>query len=305
MNKTVIIVAGPTASGKTSVAIELAKYFNTEIISADSRQCYRELNIGVARPSESQLSEVKHHFIASHSIHDQVNAATFEKYALEKADKIFKEHDVIIMVGGTGLYIRAFCEGLDEIPPISEAVRQNITSAYEKNGLAWLQKQLQEKDPVFFEKGEIKNPQRSMRALEVFEATGESIMAFRKGSKVKRHFNVIKIGLGLPKDRLIHNIETRVDDMIHQGLADEAKSLYSYKQLSALQTVGYREIFDWMDEKRSLEQAIQLIKKNTKQYAKRQLTWFRKDSSFQWFEPENVESIFSYLFSKGCSEMKK
>jgi len=263
------------------------------------------LNIGVARPSTSQLSEVKHHFIASHSIHDQVNAATFEKYALEKADEIFKEHDVIIMVGGTGLYIRAFCEGLDEIPPISDAVRQNITSAYEKNGLAWLQKQLQEKDPVFFEKGEIKNPQRSMRALEVLEATGESITAFRKGNKEKRHFNVVKIGLNLPKDGLIQNIETRVNDMILQGLTDEAKSLYSYKQLSALQTVGYREIFDWMDENSSLEQAIQLIKKNTKQYAKRQLTWFRKDSSLQWYDPKNIASIFSYLFSKGCSEREK
>ena len=266
MNKTCIIIAGPTAVGKTAIAIEVAGHFSTEIISADSRQCYRELNIGVARPSSYQLREIKHHFIASHSILDKVNAATFEKYALEKADEIFKMHDVLIMVGGTGLYINAFCEGLDEIPPISETVRQNITSAYEKNGLAWLQKELQEKDPVFFEKGEIKNPQRSMRALEVFEATGESIMAFRRGSKVKRHFNVVKIGLNLPKESLIHNIETRVDDMILQGLAAEAKGLYSYKHLSALQTVGYKEIFDWIDEKCSLGQAIQLIKKNTHRY---------------------------------------
>jgi tRNA dimethylallyltransferase len=296
--KTVIIVAGPTASGKTSVAVELAKYFNTEIISADSRQCYRELNIGVARPSASQLSEVKHHFIASHSIHDDLNVAAFEKYALEKADEILKERDIVIMVGGTGLYIKAFCEGLDEVPTIPDVVRQKVSSGFENNGLVWIQKQLQEKDPVFFEKGEIKNPQRSMRALEVVEATGESIMAFRKGIKVKRHFNVIKIGLSLPKDRLTQNIETRVDDMILHGLAAEAKSLYSYKQLSALQTVGYREIFDWMDENSSFEQAIQLIKKNTKQYAKRQLTWFRKDKTFEWLEPESMDKIFSYLFAK-------
>src|SRR6266496_1640638 len=219
-NKTVIIIVGPTAVGKTSVAIELAQYFKTEIISADSRQCFKELNIGVARPSDEELKTAEHYFIASHSIHDNVNAGTFEQYALKKTEEIFQIHEVVVMVGGTGLYIKAFCEGLDEIPVIDPVIRGNIISNYEKNGLEWLQNEIKIKDTEFFKIGEIENPQSMMRALEVIESTGDSILSFRKSSKVKRDFNIIKIGLELPKEELHRNINTRVDKMMEAGLPD-------------------------------------------------------------------------------------
>src|SRR4030095_15783873 len=205
-NKTVVIILGPTATGKTSAAIELAKKFKTEIISADSRQCFKELNIGVARPSEKELQTAKHYFIASHSIHDEVNAGSFEQYALQKVNEIFAIRNVAIMVGGTGLYIRAFCEGMDEIPAVPEKIRRSIMLNYERNGLEWLQRETQKKDPAFYKMGEVQNPQRLMRALEVAEATGQSILEFRRGKKAERDFNVVKIGLELPKEELHRNI---------------------------------------------------------------------------------------------------
>jgi len=301
-NKTVIIIAGPTAVGKTSVAIELAKFFETEIISADSRQCFKELHIGVARPSEKELQIVKHHFIASHSIHENVNAGSFEQYALQKLNDLFQTHDVVVVVGGTGLYIKAFCEGMDKIPDVPVEIRNAIVSTYEKNGLVWLQQQAQQKDPEFYKSGEIQNPQRLMRALEVVETTGRSILKFRQGKKEKRDFNIIKIGLELPKEELHRNINARADKMIEAGLVDEVKNLSPYKHLNALQTVGYSEIFDYLDEKvlpagsqASLVQAIELIKKNTRQYAKRQMTWFKKDREIKWFAPHEVEKMKGYL----------
>lgn len=219
--KTVIIIAGPTAVGKTSIAIQLAKHFNTEIISADSRQCFKELNIGVARPSSEELASVPHYFIASHSIHHKVDAVVFEKYALEKLEMIFKNHNVAIMVGGTGLYIKAFCEGMDEMPEIPETTRQQIIDSYNENGIEWLQQQLKEKDPEFYAKGEMKNPQRMMRALEIKETTRKSILELRSGNKIKRDFKIIKIGLELPKEELHRNIHARVDKMLETGLVEE------------------------------------------------------------------------------------
>lgn len=290
-NKTVIIIAGATATGKTAVAIELARHFKTEIISADSRQCYKELNTGVARPSAQELKKVAHYFIASHSIHDEVTAADFEKYALEKANELFATHDIIVLAGGTGLYIKAFCEGLDLIPEIDKEVRNKIIENYERSGIEWLQKEIQQKDPDFFEKGEIKNPQRMMRALEVIESTGESIFHFRKGKKAKRDFDIIKIGLGIPKDELHSRINKRVDKMMEAGLENEAKQLFPYKHLNALQTVGYKELFDHFENKISLDDAIGLIKKNTRQYAKRQMTWFKKDKEMYWVTPDSGEII--------------
>jgi tRNA dimethylallyltransferase len=282
MNKTVIIVLGPTAAGKTFASIELAKKFKTEILSADSRQCFRELNIGVARPSEKDLQTVRHHFIASHSIHDIVNARNFEQYALQRVDEIFRVHNVAIMVGGTGLYIKAFCEGMDEMPGVPPEIRKSIMLNYEKKGLEWLQREAQKKDPAFYNTGEIQNPQRLMRALEVAEATGQSILTFRRGKKAQRDFNIVKIGLELPKEELHRNIKERVDKMVTAGLEEEAKKLLPYKQLNALQTVGYAEMFDYFDGKISLEDAVELIKKNTRQYAKRQMTWFKKDKNIHW-----------------------
>lgn len=295
LHKTVIIICGPTAVGKTAVAISLAKQFDTEIISADSRQCFKELNIGVARPSEKELKEVRHHFIASHSISENVNAVIFEQFALQKVNELFQKYDHVVMVGGTGLYIKAFCEGLDEIPPVEDSIRKNITENYELHGLLWLQDEVKKKDPEFFFAGEIKNPQRMMRALEVIESTGKSILDFRKNEKMKRDFKIIKIGLELPKQDLHSNINARVDKMIALGLIEEVRSLTSYRHLNALQTVGYSEIFEYIDGKLSLDEAIEEIKTNTRQYAKRQLTWFRKDKEITWFSPREIDHIDIYI----------
>lgn len=293
--KKVIIVAGPTAVGKTTAAIALAKHFNTEIISADSRQCYKELNIGVARPSKNELSEVKHHFIASHSVTEEVTAVTFEQYALAKAEELFLQHDVVILVGGTGLYIKAFCEGLDAIPEIDPSIRQKIIATYEEKGIVWLQEQVQKKDLGFFESGEIKNPQRMMRALEVIESTGHSILYYRMGKKTDRDFSIVKIGMELPKDELVNRINKRVDMMLEAGLLDEVKILLPQKDLNALQTVGYKELFEHLDGNLRIEEAIERIRINTRQYAKRQLTWFRKDVAFNWFAPDRINEIIEFL----------
>lgn len=287
-DKTVLIIAGPTAVGKTAVAIHAARQLNTEIISADSRQCYKELNIGVARPSAAELAAIPHHFIASHSIHEPVNAAGFEAYALEKLEELFKKYNTVVMTGGTGLYIKAFCEGLDAIPPIPVEIRDRITVSYATNGMDWLQHTVQQKDPLYFEKGENKNPQRLMRALEVIEATGQSILDFQSGTKVTRDFNVIKIALELPRDKLYNRINQRVDNMIQEGLEAEVRSLQPWQHLNALQTVGYTELFDYFKGKISRETAIAAIKTNTRRYAKRQLTWFKKEKETAWFEPGSV-----------------
>jgi tRNA dimethylallyltransferase len=290
-SKTVIIIAGPTAVGKTSIAIEVAQHFQTQIISADSRQCYKELNIGVARPSKEELAAVNHYFVASHSIHEKVNAVNFEKYALEKAEHIFQQNDVAVMVGGTGLYIKAFIEGMDEIPEVPEELHQAIILAYQQNGMEWLQQQVQQNDPEFYKVGEIQNPQRLMRALEVVKATGKSILSFRKGEKAQRDFDVIKIAFQLPKEDLHRNINTRVDKMMGQGLVEEVRSLIPYQHLNALQTVGYKELFDHFNGETTLVEATELIKRNTRQYAKRQLTWFRKDPEYRWLLPVRADVI--------------
>ena len=289
--KTVIIIAGPTASGKTALSLQLAKHFNTEIISADSRQCFKELNIGVAKPTEQELQSIKHYFIDSHSIHDNVNAQVFEKYALKAAEKIFQKNDVTIMVGGTGMYIKAFCEGIDEIPEIDIDVRGEIIKNYKEKGLLWLQNEVEKTDPIFWRDAEQKNPQRLMRALEVIVSTGKSVTTFRTNKKIQRSFSIKKIGISMPKEQLHANINTRVDEMIRQGLIDEVKSLYPYKNLNALQTVGYKEIYNFLDKKITLPEAITQIKTNTKHYAKRQLTWFKKDKQITWIQSTNFKLI--------------
>ena len=284
-HNTVIIIAGPTAVGKTAFAIALAQHFQTEIISADSRQCYKEMKIGVARPSDEELASVKHYFIASHSVTEDLNAGSFEKYALEAVDEIFKKSKVAVMVGGTGLYIKSFCEGIDPMPEIPEATRQQVIDGYKQKGLIWLQKELEQKDPAFWAVAEQQNPQRLMRALEVFYATGQSIMVYRTKKKIERPFRIIKIGLEISKEQLHHNINARVDQMMQEGLLKEVEFLLPYRNHNALQTVGYREIFEHMDGKCSLEEAVEHIKNNTRHYAKRQMTWFKKDTEIQWFSP--------------------
>jgi tRNA dimethylallyltransferase len=292
--KTCIVIVGPTAVGKTSIAIQVAQHFHTKIISADSRQCFKELNIGVAKPSDEELKRVEHYFISSHSIQDEVNAAVFEKYALEKLNEIFRTKDVAVLVGGTGLYVRAFCQGIDEVPVINPAIREQIINNFEWEGLDWLQKQVAKHDPFYFSQGEIKNPQRLMRALEVKLSTGRSIMVYQTQKKKKRDFNIIKIGLQLQREQLYKNINSRVDAMIKAGLVEEVKSLLPYQKLNALQTVGYREIFGHLAGDLSLEDAIEIIKLNTRQYAKRQMTWFNKDKEIKWCEPE-LEKVMELI----------
>lgn len=279
-----ILVTGPTASGKTSLAIQIAKHFSTSIISADSRQCYRELNIGVAKPDEQQLAEVKHYFINSHSIHDEVNAATFAAYAHEAAESVFSTNDTVVMAGGTGLYIKAFTEGLDDIPEIPLDLRNEIRAKYQANGMQWLMEEVQKYDELYFTTGENQNPQRMMRALEVKLATGQSIKSFQKKhpDKKRTDYELKKYAIDLSREQLYQNINDRVDTMISMGLEEEARSLYPFKNLNALQTVGYSELFNYFEGNGTLFDAIEKIKQNTRHYAKRQLTWFRKDSGIVW-----------------------
>jgi tRNA dimethylallyltransferase len=297
-HKKLIVVGGPTAVGKTAVAIELASCFKTEIISADSRQCYKELNIGVARPSELELNSVIHHFIASHSIEQDLSVQDFVNYALDKLNTLFATHDVVVLVGGTGLYIKALLEGLDQIPTVDPEIRAQISKEYEEKGLAFIQEKISLVDPVFAAQGEMQNPQRIMRALEIFEQTGSSIFSFQKGEKAARDFDPIIIGLDLPREILHERINLRVDQMMEQGLLEEVKSLISYRQKNALQTVGYKELFAFLDGTISLGKAVEEIKAHTRQYARRQLTWFRKVENIQWFEPNEVSSIVQYVKSK-------
>ena len=293
--KTCIVIAGPTAVGKTTVALALAQHFTTAIISADSRQCFKELNIGVAKPTVEQLQLVKHYFINSHSIFDEVNAGIFEQYALNAVSEIFLEHDIAVMVGGTGLYIRAFCEGMDAIPPADPHLRNEINTRYSNDGFGWLQNEIKEKDPAWYAVGEIQNPQRIMRALEVVMHTGKSILSFQQDVKAKRNFRIIKIGLTIPRQELYRNINHRVDEMIEAGLEEEVRSLQQHHQLNALQTVGYREMFEYTDGLADRRNAIENIKKNTRHYAKRQLTWFTKDKSINWFSPIDYNQLIKYL----------
>lgn len=282
-------MVGPTAVGKTSFAIALAKAFNTEIISADARQCYKEMNIGVARPSADELKAVPHHFIASHTVNENINASFFENWAIDKVESLFTRKDAIVMVGGTGLYIKAFCEGLDLIPAIDAEIRENIIAQYEKLGLRWLQKEVSVKDPQYWEKGEQKNPQRLMRALEVMLGTGSSITSFQNKKAVERPFKIVKIGLELPREVLYERINARVLSMVEEGLEKEVKSLEAFAHLNALQTVGYSEWKDYFEGKISKEKVIENIQQNTRHYAKRQMTWFKRDLAITWFNASTVE----------------
>jgi tRNA dimethylallyltransferase len=300
MNKTCIVIVGPTAVGKTSLAVQVALHFKTEIISADSRQCFKELNIGVAKPSAEEQAQVKHHFISSHSIQQEMNTAVFEQYALDKAATIFKQHDVAVVVGGTGLYVKTFCQGIDEVPVVDENIRKKINREFEWEGLEWLQKEVEKNDPLYYARGEIKNPHRLLRALEVKLSTGKSIIEFQTQEKKSRPFNIIKIGLELPREQLHKNINSRVNAMIKAGLPQEVKKLELFKKLNALQTVGYRELFGHLTGDLTLEDAIEIIKINTRQYAKRQMTWFKKDEEVNWCEPdfEKVKELIETLMTQ-------
>jgi len=293
--KTVILVAGPTAVGKTGLAIELALHYHTEIISADSRQCYKELSIGVARPSAKELHLVPHHFIGSHSIYDPVTAASFEEFAMEKAAALFQHNNLVVMVGGTGLYLRAFTDGLDPIPAVPPSITEELLQEYNRFGLPWLQQQVAAADPKFYSKAEVQNPHRLLRALAVFRATGASIEAFRQRAPKSRPFQIIPLLLQLPLPRLHQNIAQRVDDMMLQGLEAEVRSLIPFQQLQPLHTVGYKELFQYFNGSSSLSQATEAIKLHTRQYAKRQLTWFRKVPRYIPFSPDDRPVIIQHI----------
>jgi len=284
--KTLIVIVGPTAIGKTALAVALAQHFSTEIISADSRQFFKEMSIGTAKPSTDELEAAQHHFIDSHSIHTLFSTGDFEKQALQVLDNIFKEHSIAIMVGGSGLYLDAVTRGLDQLPDTDMDIRSRLNKLFETDGLEPIKAQLKAADPEYFAKVDQANPQRMIRGLEFFLSTGKKVSSFLTNSKKTRPFDIIKIGLNMEREQLYQRINQRVDLMIANGLLGEVKSLKPYKELNALKTVGYTEIFNYLDGMIQLEDAIALIKQNTRRFAKRQLTWFRKDEQIHWFEPQ-------------------
>jgi tRNA dimethylallyltransferase len=296
-HKKLIVIAGPTAVGKTAVAIRLAKVLKAEVVSADSRQLYQEMSIGTAKPSAEELSEVKHHFIDVCPITEDYDAARFGREALAVIHKLFKTSDQVILCGGSGLYIQAVCEGFDEIPSVADEVRESLVKGFDEYGLAWLQQKMQELDPQLLAVIDRQNPHRLIRALEVKIGTGMSIADFRKKEKLQHDFRIVKIGLELPREVLYQRIDERMDKMIEAGLFAEAQNLYPFKVKNALQTVGYQEIFDFIDKQYDYDEAVRLLKRNSRRYAKRQMTWFKRDDTIRWFSPLQVDDIIDHIMN--------
>ena len=290
-----ILIVGPTAVGKTDLCINLAKKFNTEIISCDSRQFYREMNLGTAKPTKQELEQVPHHFINSLSIEDSYDVKMFEKDAIDLLEELFKEHQLVIMTGGSGLFADAVVDGLDEMPALDPSIREGVIQDYEAKGLEFLQEEVKRNDPEYFEKVDQNNPQRLMRALEIFRGTGKPFSSFRVKSKKERPFKTLKIGLERDREGLYSRIDFRMDQMIEAGLFDEADALFGKRNLNALQTVGYSEIFGFLEGKYDKEEAIRLLKRNSRRYAKRQLTWFRRDPEITWFHPQEESKIIQWI----------
>ena len=293
--KTLIVIVGATAVGKTEISIKLAQYFDTEIISADARQWYKETNIGTAKPTQNEMQGIIHHLVDCFEIEKSYNIGDFEKDALQILDEIFSRKNVAIVAGGSGLYVRALCEGIDEMPEILPHLRQELNENFEKNGLSDLLLQLKNLDETYYNQVDKANPQRVIRALEVCLSTGKPFSSFRKNTTIKRPFNIIKIGLSRPREELYMRIDARMDIMLAQGLLQEATNLYPQRHQNALQTVGYREIFDFLDEKYDWNECLRLLKRNSRHYAKRQLTWFQKDTQIKWFAVEEFEEIKNYI----------
>ena len=293
--KTLIVIAGPTASGKTAFSIELAKALDTVILSADSRQFYKEMSIGTAAPTEEELNQVKHYFVHHISIEDKYDVADYEHDAIALLNKLFKDHVAVIMTGGSGLFIDAVCNGIDAMPDVSAETRTRVEDMLKKGGLKALQDEVQRLDPEYYAIVDQQNPRRLQRALEVCYQTGQPFSSFRSGNNVQRDFDIKKYALLWDRQELVNRIDRRVDIMIEQGLLEEAKSLYPKRHLNALNTVGYKELFAYFDRDCSLKEAVEQIKIHTRQYAKRQMTWLRKDNSYQWIMPEDFDSTVSAL----------
>jgi tRNA dimethylallyltransferase len=290
-----IVISGPTAVGKTDTGIKLAKVLNSEIISADSRQFYKELQIGTAVPLHEEMQGIKHHFIGNLSIHDYYNVSKFEIEVLELLKQLFKKNEYAILLGGSGFYINAVCKGIDELPDADESVRDKLNFEFSKNGIEYLQNKLKRLDPEFYTIVDKSNHKRLMRAIEVCVTTGKTFSSLRVNKITLRDFDIIKIGLNRDRPELFDRINNRVDIMINNGLVEEARSLFPFRKLNALNTVGYKELFEYFENKVSLEQTITNIKTNTRRYAKRQLTWFKKDESIKWFHPDDIGKIVQVI----------
>lgn len=298
MPKTLIVILGPTGVGKTDLSIRIAKHFNTVISSSDSRQVYREMSIGTAVPEKEQLEAVKHHFIHTHSIHDYFSSWECEKQTIELLTELYKEKDEVLLVGGSMMYIDAVCNGIDEIPTIDPELRQEVFAQYEKNGLESMKMQLKQLDPVFYDQVDLKNAKRVIHAVEICLMTGKPYSELRTNSKKKRDFKIVKIGLNRDRAELYSRINTRVDQMIEEGLIEEAKAIFEFRHYNSLNTVGYKELFEHFDGNISLEKAIELIKRNSRRYAKRQLSWFRRDEEIEWFHPDQEKEVLQYIENK-------
>lgn len=290
-----IIIVGPTASGKTDLAVKIANKLNTEIISADSRQIYREMSIGTAIPDATQLAEVKHHFIGHISVQENYNASMYELEVLNMLDRLFLTKQAVIMTGGSGLYINAVCKGIDDFPTVDPLVRERVKSFFRETGMDGIRDRLLQVDPVYHNKVDLNNPKRVIKALEIYEMTGKPYSSFLTGSIKHRDFRTIKIGLDIDRRILYERINKRVDKMLSLGLVREVKSLYRYKDTNALNTVGYKEIIDFIDNRITLMEATDLIKRHTRQYARRQLTWFRRDQEIRWFSKYTTTEILNYI----------
>ena len=298
MPKTLVVITGPTGIGKTEVSIKVARHFNTEIVSADSRQIFKELNIGTAVPSKEELAAVPHHFIQSHSIEENYNASRYETEALELLDKLFKQKDVLLLVGGSMLYIDAICKGIDIMPDADPEVRASLKKQLKEEGLESLRLQLKKVDPDYYKKVDLKNPNRIIHALEISIQTGKPYSSFRSNTAKQRPFKIVKIALNCDRQVLHNRINLRVDKMIEAGLENEARGVYHKKHMNSLNTVGYQELFAYFDGDISREKAVELIKRNSRRYARKQITWFRRDETVKWFEPTESDRIIEWLKSQ-------
>ena len=292
---TLVVVVGPTGSGKSALAVKLATCLNAPIISTDSRQVFRGMPIGTAQPTAEELATAKHYFIADREVEDDFNCGKYECEALALLDKLFKESEYVVAVGGSGLYVQALCDGMDDLPDADPALRDSLKQRLENEGLESLVVELRTLDPTYAEEVDVCNPARVMRALEVCLTTGRPYSEQRKGVTAERPFNIIKIGTDMPRDVLYDRINRRVEMMIKEGLEAEARTMYPKRHLNALQTVGYRELFEYFDGKYTFEEAVELVKRNSRRYAKRQLTWFRRDEQTAWFNPSDIEAILAHI----------
>ena len=298
MDKTLIVITGPTAVGKTQLCLDIARHFDIPVINADSRQIYKELSIGTAKPTDAEMQGIKHYFVGTLSLHDYYSASLFEQQVLEVLEDLFKTSNYALMSGGSMMYIDAVCDGIDDIPTIDDITRETMKGRLEEEGLVKLCEELQRLDPEYYAIVDRQNPKRVVHALEICTMTGKTYTSFRKREKKQRPFKIVKIGLNRDRDELYHRINVRVDQMMQQGLLKEAENVYALREQNALNTVGYKELFNYLEGRWPLEEAVERIKGNTRRYARKQLTWYKKEPNIRWFHPDQKEDIINYILSK-------